>query len=390
MQWKKEETNGPGTNSGAPGGTNLCAPAPVSPQTALVDFTRQVVVAVLILALTYLLWRGMHVLLLAFAGVLFAIFLSALSDWLRRQTGLRYGKALAAVIAALALMTVGLGWLLANRLAAQAAELSQKLPQSLQQIRDYLEAFPWGRLLLEKAPQAAQSLTQAGDFSRVTGLVSGVANFLVAGVVILFVGIFGAAEPEVYKNGLLHLVPQARRQRIAQALDAVVYNLRAWMVGQVCLMVLMAVTTALALWLLGIPMALMLGLIAGILELLPYIGAWLSAVPAALIALLVGPGHLLMTLLLFLALHILEGYILVPLIQRRSVSLPPALTLIAQLLCGELGGVLGVFVAAPLTVAVIVFLKMLYVEDTLGDKSVEVPGNADEPPSTGTERSPAG
>jgi predicted PurR-regulated permease PerM len=93
-----------------------------------------------------------------------------------------------------------------------------------------------------------------------------------------------------------------------------------------------------------------------------------------MVALLLGPSHLIGTLALYLVLHILEGYVLVPLIQRRAVHIPPALTLVAQVLLGELLGLLGLFVAAPLTVCAIVLLKMLYVEDTLGDQDVEVPG----------------
>jgi predicted PurR-regulated permease PerM len=208
----------------------------------------------------------------------------------------------------------------------------------------------------------------------VTGLVSGGANFLVAVVVIVFVGIFGAAEPAVYEKGLLYLIPLSERQRVAQALDAVAFNLRWWLVGQICLMLTLAVTTTAGLWLIGVPGALTLGLITGGLELMPYIGAWLSAVPAALVALLLGPWYLVMTLGLYLLLHILEGYVLVPLVQRRAVHLPPALTLAAQVLLGELLGALGLIVAAPLSVVVVVFVKMLYVKDALGDNSVEVPG----------------
>jgi predicted PurR-regulated permease PerM len=132
-----------------------------------------VVVAVVILAVTYLLWRGTYILLLTYAGVLFAVFLPALSGGLRRRTGIPYGWALAAVVTLLTLLAVGLGWLLANRLAVRVAELSQKLPQSLRQIRDYLDARPWGHLRLEKAPQAVDSFAQSGDFSRAMGLVSG-------------------------------------------------------------------------------------------------------------------------------------------------------------------------------------------------------------------------
>jgi predicted PurR-regulated permease PerM len=379
----QRQADGVSTVDGALAQPDRREPISAPSHLGLANFAWRVVVVLLLLTLAYLLWRGVHVLLLAFAGMLFAIFLSALSDWLSRRTGIPHGWALAVVVVVLALSTGGLGWLLANRVAIQAAELSQQLPESLRQIRDYLEAYAWGRLLLEKAPQVAESLAQADQFSRVTGLVSGVASFIVAAVVIVVVGIFGAAEPGVYKNGLLLLVPPGHSRRVAQAVDAIVLNLRWWLVGQVSLMVMMAVTTAVGLWLIGVPGALTLGLIAGILELVPYIGAWLSAVPAALIALLLGPWYLVITLALYLGLHILEGYVLVPLVQRRAVHLPPALTLVAQVLLGEMLGALGLFVAAPLTVVAVVSLKMLYVEDALGDESVEAPGEVRDQRSEG-------
>jgi predicted PurR-regulated permease PerM len=199
---------------------------------------------------------------------------------------------------------------------------------------------------------------------------------VIPAVVVLFVGVFGAAEPDQYKAGLFHLVPPRHRRRVGEAVDALVFNLRWWLMGQVCLMVILWLTTSLGLWLMGIPLALVLGLITGLFELIPYAGPWISAVPAALIALLLSPFHLLMVLGLHLGLHVMEGYLLVPLIQRKVVLLPPALTLVSQVLLGEMLGLLGLFVAAPLTVAVIVLLKMLYVADTLGDQAVDVPGES--------------
>jgi predicted PurR-regulated permease PerM len=352
----------------------------------MADFARRMVVgvlvSVLILAAAYLLWSGFHILLEAFAGVLFAIFLASLSDWLSKRTRLSYRWALTLAVIGLILLAAGTGWLLANRLATQIGELSQKLPQSLEQIRNYLEGYPWGRLLLEKVPQAANTI-ELGQFSRVTGFISGVANFLVTVVVIVFVGIFGAAEPELYKAGVIHLVPPPHRARARQALETLAFNLRWWLVGQVVLMIMMAISTTLGLWLMNVPLALTLGIIAGILELVPYIGPWLSAVPSALIALLVSPWHMLMVLGLYLVLHLLEGYLLVPLVQRRAVLLPPALTLVTQVLLGDLLGFMGLLVAAPLTVSAVVLLKMLYVEDTLGDETIDVPGepSTDEKPA---------
>jgi predicted PurR-regulated permease PerM len=328
----------------------------------------------LILAVAYLVWRGAYVLLEAFAGVLVAVLLSVLSNWVSKHTRLSYGHSLALVVLGLFFIGGGLGILMWSHLSAQASELTQSLPRSLDQIKAYLMQYAWGKYLVQKVPGATIGLAEMGQFTRLTGFGSGVANFLEATIVILIVGIFGAAEPDLYWSGLLHLVPPRNRERVGEALDAIAFNLRHWLVGVVILMVLIGITTWAGLWLIGVPMALTLGIIAGVLEVVPYVGAWLSAVPALLIALLKGPQYLLYTLVLYLFIHIFEGYILEPLIQSRAVHLPPALILVAQALMGEMFGVLGLFVAAPLTVVAMVLLKMLYVKDTLGDEEVDVPG----------------
>jgi predicted PurR-regulated permease PerM len=333
-----------------------------------------VLITLLLLALAYLLWRGLNVLLQAFAGVLFAVFLCGLAEWLRDRTRLSYGRALVVVLVVLFVVTGVTGWLLANHLAWQAQELSARLPGSLERVREFLDERPWGRALLEQEPQARESLARGGRFQDFGGVLSGVTSFLVTLLVVLCVGIFGAAEPGLYRAGLLHLVPPPQRRRGAEAIDALAFNLRWWLVGQVFLMLLMWGTTTLGLLLIGVPYALVLGVIAGLLELVPYVGPWISAVPAALIAMTVSPTHLLLVLALYLVLHVLEGYVVLPLVQRRAVHLPPAVTLVAQVLLGELLGVLGLFVAPPLTLCAVVLLKMLYVEDTLGDHRVDVPG----------------
>jgi predicted PurR-regulated permease PerM len=344
----------------------------------LPDFGRRVVVAVLIslllIGVACLFVAGMNVFLQAFGGLLFAVFLSALADWLSRHTRLSYGWALAVVVTVLILLAGGFGYLLWNRLSGEAAALTTKLPASLSKIKEYLKQYAWGNYLLQQVPGAASSLAQAGEFSRITGLISGVASFLITVVVVIFVGIFGAAEPRLYREGLLLLVPPHHRPRVREALEALAVNLRWWLLGQVCLMIIIWITTTLGLWLIGVDLALTLGLIAGVFEMVPYVGPWLSAIPAALVALLLSPWHLLGVLGLYLALHIMEGYLLLPLIQRRAVLMPPALTLVAQVLLGEILGLMGLFVAAPLTVSGVVLLKMLYIEDTLGDQTVDVPG----------------
>ncbi len=366
----------------ADGATSVHGTAPTrksrDPEHGTTYFARRVVVAVLIavliLAVLLVLWHGVHVLLEAFAGLLFALFLNAVSDALHRRTGLSYRWSLALVVLALFATVGGLGYLLGSHLSAQIGELIKTLPRSLEQIRAYLMQYSWGQYLIENAPSAATGLAEGNSFSKVTGFISGLAGFLEAALVILIVGIFGAAEPGLYKAGLLHLIPPQHRRRTTEAVDAIALNLRHWLVGQVELMVIIAVTTMVSLWLIGVPLALTLGLMAGVLEMVPYIGAMLSALPALMIALLKGPEYLVFTAILYLGVHLLDGYVLGPLIQRRAVHLPPALTIVTQVLMGELLGFLGLFVAAPLTVAAMVLLKMLYVEDTLGDEAVNVPG----------------
>jgi predicted PurR-regulated permease PerM len=351
---------------------------PPTQRRELGDFARRVVVAVLIsvgiLALALVLWTGIHVLLQAFAGVLFALFLTGLSEWVSKHTRLSYGWSLTVVVASLFVLTGGLGWFLEAKLVRQIEELSEKLPQSLKEVQDYIRQYSWGDQLLQQVPSTKEALSQVNAFSRLTGFIAGVADFLVAVVLIVVVGIFAAAEPALYKAGFLHLVPPPHRPRARQAVETVVFNLRYWLLGQVFLMIVIGTTTAVGLWLLGIPLALTLGLLAGIMEMIPYLGAWIAAIPAALIALLVSPTHVVMVLGLYLGLHLLEGYILLPLVQRRAVDMPPALTLTMQVLLGQLLGLMGLFVAAPLTVAIVVLLKLLYVEDTLGDQAVQVPG----------------
>ncbi len=371
MAQRMQEENGHGTQLERRTGSKSAASAD------LLAFSRRVVIAVLITlglaALAIMAWRGIDVLLEAFAGILFGVFLSALAESLHKRTRLSYGWSLAVVVIALCALTGGGAWMLGSRIATQMRGLIEDLPSSVEKIQNYLFQSSWGEYLL-RLTQSDQASSWAGEVLRRGHVFSSLAGFLEAVVVILVVGIFGAAEPDIYKAGLLHLVPPRHRPRVGEAVDAVMFNLRGWLVGQAILMVVLGVTTAAALTLMGVPFALALGLIAGILEIIPYIGAWMSAIPTALIALTISPRHMAMVLGLYLALHVLEGYVLLPLIQRRAVHLPPALTLVAQALMGELLGLMGLLVAAPLTVASMVLVKMLYVEDTLDDQEISVPG----------------
>ena len=158
------------------------------------------------------------------------------------------------------------------------------------------------------------------------------------------------------------------REHTGDILDELHETLHSWLVGTFVVMIIVGALTTTGLWLLGMPLALALGLIAFFLEFVPYIGPILAAIPAVLVASSLGSGEVLFVVLLYWAVQSLEGYVLTPLIFQRRLHIPPMITISAQVVLGTLLGVVGVIFATPLTACAMVLVQRLYVEDALGDK----------------------
>jgi predicted PurR-regulated permease PerM len=172
----------------------------------------------------------------------------------------------------------------------------------------------------------------------------------------------------LYSRGLKHLLPLSYRERAGEVLGVIDESLRRWLVGRFALMVINGALTAIGLKLLGIPLALTLGLLAGLLNFVPNFGPWIAAIPAVLIAFLQGPQQALYVAVLYLVLQSVDGYLLTPLVDRRSVELPPVLTITAQVVLGLAFGFICILLASPLTAVALILIKMLYIEDLLGDR----------------------
>jgi predicted PurR-regulated permease PerM len=343
------------------------------------SYTRRVLIAVAITAAAVLLlvflWYTVDVLLLAFAGVLLAIFLRSMSDWLSARTGLSAGWSLGLVVAALlGLTALGL-WLLAPTVADQIDQLSQRLPEAARDLRQRVEQFELGRLLMAQVfpAGAAGGSGDGGALSAATGFFSSTLGVITDMAIILFFGLFLATDPDQYIRGLIKLFPHTKRPRLREVLRALGYTLRWWLIGRALAMIIIGVFTTLGLWVLGVPLALALGILAALLNFIPNIGPLLAGIPAVLLALTQSPVQALYVIILYTIIQTVEGYILTPLMDEQTVSTPPAIGIIGQVLLGVLVGFLGVAFAAPLTATVIVLVKLLYVEDVLGDP-VEVPG----------------
>ena len=341
-------------------------------------FARRALIAGAVLTLVILIlvffWYAGNVLLLVFAAILVGVFLHGLSDWVRKHTPLSYSWSLAAVVPALLVLFGLSAWLFAASLIEQADQLTGQLPRAVQQLRQRLEQNAWGRQALAQLPRTNQAGSGSGSLmSAVSGFFTASLSGLVNVVVVLIVGLYLAAAPDTYTNGLVRLVPQSKRERAREVLGVLGYTLRWWLIGRFTVMAANGVLTGVALWMLGIPLAFTLGLLTGILNFIPNIGPILAAIPAVLLGLTVGSNKALYVVLLYVVIQNLEGFVLTPLVQQRTVALPPAVIILSQVLLGVLMGSLGVLLATPLAASVLVLVKLLYIEDVLGDP-VDVPG----------------
>ncbi|MFL6634251.1 MAG: AI-2E family transporter, partial [Massilia sp.] len=326
-------------------------------------------IAVLFLGLIAAVVLAIDALLLIFACVLFAVLLYELSAILCRRFGWNRKFALVAVVLAL-LLIIGLGgWAMAPQIAEQSTELAKQIPQSLQRLRQMVENQPLLARIAADLPDAKQLIGSMQQFVPNAGLFFGGVLGAIGNVaIILFVGIYFALSPRQYKRGIVKLVPQGKRERAVEVLDDIGATLARWLIGKSLSMLIVGVATAGGLTLLGVPLGLILGIIAGLLDFIPYIGPIMAGVPAVLIALSISPDLALYTMLLFLAIQTIEGYVLQPLVEARAVEIPPALTIVMQLVFGSLFDFAGIALATPLTAVLMVLVDKLYVEDILGDR----------------------
>ncbi|HEX2225239.1 MAG TPA: AI-2E family transporter [Thermoanaerobaculia bacterium] len=192
---------------------------------------------------------------------------------------------------------------------------------------------------------------------------------VIAGLLLItVVAIYIAADPGIYRNGMLHLVPHRARARTVEVLAAIGTVLRRWLKAQLIAMLVIGTVTTLALWLLGVEAALSLGIIAGFLEFVPNLGPLLSAIPAVAMGFLDSPQKAMFVAIAYTAIQLLENHLLIPFLMKEGVDLPPVLTILGQALMALVFGFLGLLVAVPLIAAASVAVKMLYVEDVVGDE----------------------
>jgi len=288
-----------------------------------------------------------RIVLVLFAGLLFSLVLHGISTTLERRVHVPYKVAVAGCVLALVAATVLGVYFSVPALSAQLQDLGTKLPQSIDHLRQALHLAPltaaggkaldWGSQIEKLSTHALAAL--ATSFELMGGLV-----------VFFFVGVYGALDPESYATIVLWCVPGPQKRRTQRILSRSMQNLERWLLGRLVAMLFVGVASGIAFVILHVPLALPLAVFAGLLTFVEYVGAFASAVPPVLLAFSQSPAHALWVALVFTVLHIIEGYVLTPLLAKTAVRFPPAGTLASQAVFSALIGPLGLTFATPLMI----------------------------------------
>jgi predicted PurR-regulated permease PerM len=322
----------------------------------------------LFVTLLFFMWTVADVLLLVFLGILVAIALRTLAEAIARRTRLSPRWALFLVLLAIfVLLGVG-GWLFIPELLRQTEQLFEQVNAAINQVEAFINQ-DWGEGLPGRIFEGEQSLPSPNIFTGLPGTFADTLGILANVLFVIFIGIFVAFDPGLYRRGIVSLVPLSGRPRAHEVVDSIVEGLQRWLLGRLISMVAIGVVVGVGLTLMGVPLAPALGILTGLLEFIPVVGPVLSAVPAILIAFTQDMMRALYVAIFFLIAQQLEGNVLTPIVQQKTVSLPPALTLAAVLVMGFLFGPLGVLVATPLAAVLFILVRLLYIEDALGVKS---------------------
>jgi predicted PurR-regulated permease PerM len=334
----------------------------------------------------YFLWSVAQGILVIFAAILFAVFLDGVERGIRRV--LPIGRWLALPAAILVIVGCGFGgsWLGGSRVAQQAPQLSTQISHSISHIHRQLVAAK-----IMPKPARKQGSDQSSSSEKVLsygekmiGSVTGVLAASVSSVadilIVIILGIYFAVTPRYYLEIMAMLIPPRKRAHLLEVLELIGHALRLWFLGQFMAMLLVGVLVTIGLSAMGVKLSFILGVIAGLLTFVPYLGAIIAVIPALLVGLSGGLLMMLYVALLYLGVHIIEGYVFTPLVQRRIVHLAPALLLIAQLLVGLFAGVFAIFVAAPFAIVATIAVQKFYIEGFLAEETHVLGDNTEDGP----------
>jgi predicted PurR-regulated permease PerM len=310
------------------------------------------ITAILILRVAF------NILLMALAGVLIAIYFHGVADLFIMKTKMSRRLALFISITGTIVLLSCVTWFIGSKIQRQVAELSNTLPQTINLARAKISKTPVGEKIIEyTSGNNAQKLTDT-----VTTFFSTSFGALGDLYIILFLGIFFTADPSVYKNGILFLFPAQKKSTGSNILKRIETALRGWLKSIVVSIVLITILVALGLSMVGLQGTTVLGLITGLLEIIPNFGPVIAMFPGVLLALTISIKTAVIVALIYIGCQTIVGNIVLPLLQKKMINIPPALTLLSQLIMGTLSGLMGIILAVPLLAILIIVIDELYIK----------------------------
>lgn len=316
-------------------------------------------VAIAALMIPVLIYTLSDVVLLVVGAVLIAALLRVVAEPFHRLLPLWLALTLAGLIL-LGLFGVTL-YVFGAEMSGEFSDVTRRVAASIRELQSRLGGTEIGHYLTARAGGAGFS---------VTGLLSAVFSYgttVIAGlIVILISAIYLTAQPDMYRRGIARLFAERHRERVDGVLVAIGEGLRLWLIGQLIEMTIIALLSLFAVWLIGLPSIFALGLIAFVAEFIPFLGPILAAIPAVLVALTQSDHAAILTAVAYLLIHQVEGNLVTPLIGRRLIEIPPALTLLGLAAVAALFGLGGVLFAGPIVVILYVGLRKLYLGISVG------------------------
>jgi predicted PurR-regulated permease PerM len=333
------------------------------------EFFERAVIVLLVALVPVLVWFMFDVILVVVGAIIVAALLRLIAEpfasWGRLPQAVALTISGAIIVGALA----GAAYLFGTRIDAELTDVLERATTAAASITTQLQGSDLGKIVL--------SHIQGGSgFSLptlVTSLFSVSVTFIGAFVVTVIAGFYLAAQPGLYRRGLGQLFPLEWRGNVDETLDDIGRGLQLWLIGVLIQMVLIGILSTAAVWLIGLPSPLALGVIAGLAEFIPYLGPIIAAVPAVLVAVTKGGDATLWTIVAYLVIHQIEGNLIAPLIQRRMVYIPPAVMLLGIVTILSLFGGVSIIFAGPIAVMVFIAIKKLYIRDGLGEPT-QLPG----------------
>ncbi|MDR6940685.1 AI-2E family transporter [Mucilaginibacter pocheonensis] len=299
-----------------------------------------------------------NVLLMVLAGVLISVYFHGFGDMIQRRTKWSRRICMLISVGGSFIILAVLFWFMGTKISNQIAVLSDSLPNTVRTAKLKMAETPLGNKVLGylSDDNSDQLFATAKQFFNTS---FGVLGDL---YIILFLAIFFTTSPNLYKDGIIKLMPASKKELGKCVIDRISLALKGWLKGMMLSMVLVFILLTIGLSIMNIPVALVLALFTGLLKLIPNFGSLAAMIPGVLLALTISTNTAIIVALIYMVTQTIVSYIVTPLIQKRMIDLPPALTILAQVLMGTLSGVLGVVLAVPLLAIVMILVDELYVK----------------------------